>query len=214
MERLHPAAKQNNVAVVFSANRLFLPYTAVTVRSLLEHGAKEKHFDLIILHSELTGAEFERLKAMTDAYGHCTLRFYDVSPLCGHIAFFTDGGNGMLTKESYYRLLIGDILSEEYENVLYLDGDVVVRADVSCLPEKVPAGCYLAAVRDVGMIGFARDPKQNKVLCSEIVPGMRDCVSYFNAGVLVLNLRELRRDWPSKRLLQLAAEREWMPSML
>lgn len=210
MVRLQPACETNNVPIVFSANSHFVPYTAVMLRSLLAHASAEKHYDIILLHSELTEKSCGGLLRLTQAFPNCTLRFYDVTERCGNMAFFTEGGNGALTKESYYRLLIGDILSEAYDKAIYLDGDMVACADVSGLLETDLDGYYLAAVPDLGGIGLVRSRKDEALRTYwEQVLRLQDPETYFNAGVLVFHLQALRRDYPAERLLQIAASRNW-----
>lgn len=210
MVRLSPACKENNVPIACSSNEYFLPYTAVMLRSILAHALPEKHYDILLLHSELSQDACSGLLRLTEAFPNCTLRFYDVSALCGQISFFTEGGNGMLTRESYYRLLLGDILSEAYDRVLYLDGDMVACADVSDLLDVELDGYYLAAVPDPGGIGLVRSRTDAALRAYwEQVLQMKDLEAYFNAGVLVLNLRTLRRDYPAERLLHIATERSW-----
>lgn len=210
MERLTPARNENNVPIVFAANNYFVPYTAVMIQSVMEHASPEKHYDIILLHSEEPGDYRERLQRLAACYENCTLRLYDVSEHCRGISFYTGGGNGLLTPETYYRLMLGDILSEEYEKVIYLDGDMVALADVAQLLSIDMNGCYLAAVPDPGGIGEFYDPDNTSHAKDWArVLQQKPPETYFNAGLLVLNLLELRRDYPSETLLNIAAQHKW-----
>lgn len=211
MERLTPARNENNVPIVFAANNFFIPYTAVMIQSVMEHASPEKHYDIILLHSEEPGDYRERLQRLASRYGNCTLRLCNVSEHCRGISFYTGGGNGLLTPETYYRLMLGDVLSEEYEKVIYLDGDMVACTDVAALLDFDLDGYYLAAAVDLSGISDVLGPDgEVRKRYWENVVKLERLESYFIAGVLVFNLPEFRRDYPVVRLLALATEREWM----
>jgi lipopolysaccharide biosynthesis glycosyltransferase len=72
------------------------------------------------------------------------------------------------------------------DRVLYLDCDVIVRADLKALFATPLGGASLGACRDIGVLWNAR--------MSEIDP-------YFNSGVMLLDLERMRRDDATRRLI-------------
>ena len=113
----------------------------------------------------------------------------------------------------YLRLLAPELLPGSLSKVIYLDSDVVVRADLGRLWECEMKGALLLAVQDTGMPfvdaeralpGYAAcAPFLWKARAIEnyeahgIDPGSK----YFNSGVLVMNLEGWRREGISQRLL-------------
>jgi lipopolysaccharide biosynthesis glycosyltransferase len=85
------------------------------------------------------------------------------------------------TSTSYARLLIPELLPAQVNRAVYLDGDVLVTSDLSPLFELELGDAPFAAVRDQAIGG-----------------------SYFNAGVLVLDLERWRRTGLAERALAYA----------
>ena len=99
-----------------------------------------------------------------------------------------DGARGTL-----FRLLIPDIINSD--KLIYLDCDIVVTMNIAELWRISVDECAVAAVRDTASINYNRGgfvgwrTRQVWSLLG-IVPG-----EYFNAGVLVLNLKKLRNNY-------------------
>ena len=86
-----------------------------------------------------------------------------------------------MTKETYYRILLPEILPEA-QKVLYLDCDLIVRANLSELWETNIEGCAFACVKD------RKDNIKERVKTL----GYSQQDSYFNSGVTLMNLDFLR----------------------
>jgi lipopolysaccharide biosynthesis glycosyltransferase len=84
---------------------------------------------------------------------------------------------GHLKLEAYYRLAIPDLI--DANRVLYLDCDIIVNSDLSDLFKLDVDDFPLAAVKDP-----AFQPIREL--------GMREGASYFNSGVMLLNLKHWR----------------------
>jgi lipopolysaccharide biosynthesis glycosyltransferase len=80
---------------------------------------------------------------------------------------------------TYYRLLIGDIAPRDIKRAIYLDCDLIVRADLTELWTTPLDGCVIGAVPDEGF------QHRDKLGLAEDAP-------YFNAGVLLVNLEQWR----------------------
>ncbi|MDR3113750.1 MAG: glycosyltransferase family 8 protein [Endomicrobium sp.] len=78
-----------------------------------------------------------------------------------------------------YRLLSPEILPDDVKKIIYLDSDLILNSDVKNLWDIDISG-YLAAA-------IANEPGENRK------------ATYFNSGVMVLNITELKRfDFPKK----------------
>ena len=83
-----------------------------------------------------------------------------------------------------YRLLLPDLLPE-YDKIIYIDCDVIVRNDLSEIyHQTILKGNYLAAVYEAAL--DAQIPYLESIGCK---PGY-----YINSGFLIMNLGELRRN--------------------
>lgn len=92
-----------------------------------------------------------------------------------------------LTQGTLFRLLVPDILSEE--KIIYLDCDIIVDLDINILWEISVEGYPLAAARD-GLLLCCGDERSKRIVKNNDM----QLEKYFNAGVLILNLRYIREN--------------------
>jgi lipopolysaccharide biosynthesis glycosyltransferase len=100
-----------------------------------------------------------------------------------------------LTLATYFRILIPQYLPLHLRRVLFLDCDLVVRGPLAELYSMPLDGYSHAAVAN---------PFMERDLSRIDLPAG---TPYFNAGVLLLNLRKWRQDWISERLVAYVAEK-------
>ena len=97
---------------------------------------------------------------------------------------------------TYYRLLIGEYLPKEIEKCIYLDVDICVLKDLSELFLIEMKNNYIAGVVAAG---YYFNEKEN---CERLnLPSMRQ---YVNAGMLVMNLKQIRKDNMTLKFLELS----------
>lgn len=85
---------------------------------------------------------------------------------------------------TYYRLLLSEILPEEIDKVLYLDGDMLCFDSLKDLYETNIDNCSLAASLD----SQCQNEKRKQPL------GMKNDTNYFGAGMLLINLKYWREN--------------------
>lgn len=210
IKKLHPIQQNNNIPIVFSTNMYFIPYMAVMIQSILNCASDKYHYDIIILHSEITAWQAEEIISLSSNYNNCTIRLYDVSKICNSFIFFTDVDGNRLSRETYYRLLIGGILSDEYEKAIYLDGDMIALKDIAELYHVDLNGYYVAAVPDILGIAECYKPNSQRLEYRKNHLKLSNPDEYFIGGLLVLNLKDLRADFPTAKLLELASQEQWL----
>lgn len=186
-----PAAKNNNIPVVFACGADFLPYAGVAAASLLQHTQKNCFYDIFILHGQPISAEIQKqFAALTTPLANAQIRFIDVAP------FLTAWQGKMLVRENmsqanYYRLLIPQIFAH-FDKVIYLDSDVLLCRDIALLYEqKLNPGTMLGAVQDA--LAFSPTPKQQDFVKKHCrLLGLKSPLEYFNSGVLLWDLKAFR----------------------
>ena len=102
-----------------------------------------------------------------------------------------------ITPMTYARLLIPDLLPVNVEKVLYLDSDLVVLDDLGELWDTDVTHKTVFAARD--LIGFVSAPAG---LANYRELGIPSDAKYFNAGVLLMNLRKWREGHTSDRVFE------------
>jgi lipopolysaccharide biosynthesis glycosyltransferase len=96
--------------------------------------------------------------------------------------------NGHVSLDSCSRLLAPQVLPEDCDRVLYLDSDMVIRADVSELFDLPNEETAIHAAPDIG-VPFVGEPKGVFNYAELGIPATQ---RYFNSGVMLLNLRRWR----------------------
>jgi lipopolysaccharide biosynthesis glycosyltransferase len=109
-------------------------------------------------------------------------RLLQSAPVFGHVSAAT-----------YFRILLPQILPADVDKVLFLDSDVIVRGPIADLYEQAIEGYTHAAIENPI---WDEDKKHPATL------GIPDGSRYFNAGVLVFNLRRWREDHISEQVFE------------
>lgn len=197
----------NNIPIVFSSNQAFVPVLSVMFQSVLEHSTKEHTYDVIVLTRDINSTYGKRLNSMLAGYDNFSLRIVDVSEYFDQYALYV-ANRPDITVETYFRLIIPELM-EDYDKALYLDGDMVANVDVAELYAVDVDNFLLAASTDCDSIGCYHRPLPELKQYRDNVLKLKCPDQYFCAGALVMNLKELRKAYSSKELLELAASYEW-----
>ena len=160
----------------------YVRHCAVTLVSLFENNRKEP-ITAHIIARDLSDAEKKVLIDLAAPYGN-QVCFYepDIKLLEG---FTIRKFSKRISMATYYRCILSELLPTDIDRLLYLDCDIVIVGDISeywNTPLNDETG--VAAVADMGCDEAAR---------YEILKyPMED--SYFNAGVLLINLDYWRKN--------------------
>lgn len=84
-------------------------------------------------------------------------------------------------------------LFPEIDRLLYLDGDVIVQSDLTQLFETDITNVYAAVAKDYNGLTYPNDVWQRLGI---------NHTAYFNSGVMLLNLKKMREDSISKKLIE------------
>ncbi len=166
-------------------------HAAVTVVSIFAN--TNSRVCVHIVHDcTLPAGNMEKLKRIADAYDQ-EIDFINVEnvfdekrPDVSRLAI--DGARGIL-----FRLLLPDITSQD--KMIYLDCDIVVNMDIAELWNIPFDGRAVAAARDVWSLDYLKGkPLPWRLDKAWQLLGV-ERGEYFNAGVLLLNLKKLREQY-------------------
>ena len=202
-------------SVVYGTDKNFWPQVYVSLYSLLRSnpGRRWRAFIICDRPDRTFRARVKRLRSFGNLAEITLIPISDLgvdlstAPLQHH-----------LTTATYFRLLVGKALPTDVRRVLYLDSDTVVNQPIDALVDADLGGRLLAAVENHS------EPRQNRMRL-----GLPDDVSYFNAGVLLIDLEKWRRigaddqlfafikanperlDWADQDALNSLFHRDWAP---
>ena len=206
-EKIEPAFQNCKHCIVFCANDNYMALTSVAVQSIVEQSDPEGWYDILILHA---GVNREHQKAYLDHWkniSNLSLRFVDVSFFFDGLNLFTENRKS-ISRETYFRIVIPWVLSDRYEKALYLDGDMIVRHDISEIFRTEIDNYYFAAVRDYWGICVCYIPGHRRKNY-RISIGLEDIDSYVIAATQLLNLKMWREQFDLEKVLDFCVSKEW-----
>lgn len=200
-----PAFAENNVAIAVAANDYFIPYCATFLKSVAEHGNSKKNYDILLLSQDVSDINVKKMEKLLSAWENVSLRVIDPSVLIDQYTFHI---RGHFSKETYYRLVLPELLPN-YDKVLYLDSDMIAMDDVAKIYDENVDSYLLAACHDADTAGLYNGYEKDKKRYTDQVLKLKEPYQYFQAGVLLLNLKEFRKRYTTKQILDFAVSENW-----
>lgn len=182
------------IPIFFAVDNEYIPFLAVTLQSIVEHSTDEYYYVIKILYTNISEENKEKIKKYTKE--NINIEFVDLNYYIDKIKskLYTRDYFSMTT---YFRLFISN-LYPQYNKAIYLDSDIVLLVDVAELYNE-----------DIGdnLVGAVPDDiiQQNEVFQEyvEKVVGVASYKNYFNAGMLIMNLDQLRKNKFQEKFLYL-----------
>ena len=176
--------ESRKIPIFFAVDNSYIPFLAVTLRSIIDNSSKGNMYLIKILYTNISEKNMSQIKKFQSDN-------FDIEFV--NLTYYIDKVKDKLytrdyyTKSTYFRLFIPD-LYPQYDKAIYLDADTVVRVDIAELYNQPIENNLVAAVPDeaVGNI-----PEFQTYV--EKVIGVSSYKNYFNAGILLMNLDELRK---------------------
>lgn len=197
----------SDVVLLFACDNSFAPYFSVALQSIIEHLSPHRHYDIVVLTNDIEPQAVDILRQQVGQApaGSVSIGFLDVTEAVEGARLRR---HGHFRLQMYFRLLAPDLLPS-VDKALYFDSDLIVLADPAELFDTDVTGKLLAATQDADTIGQAMgyDGTVERYLLEEV--GAARVEDYFQSGVVVFNLAELRKRCPTTELLRIAGQRLW-----
>lgn len=179
----HTQRRKEIIPIFFAVDDIYVPFLTVALRSLIDNSCKRFDYRIHVLIDKLNDENMMVLSSMQTE--NVSIEFVNVSgklkSLCEKLHL-----RDYYSKATYYRFFIPEMFPE-YRRGVYLDCDIVLNTDVAHLYHAILGRNLVAAVTDEIITDI------DVFACySELVLGIPR-QDYFNAGILVMNLAEMRR---------------------
>lgn len=194
-----PKFEKNNVPIVFAANDNFAPYTASAIWSVVKQSKSENNYDIFVLETELSNHSKQLIESCIKDHDNFSIRFIDVS---SYLANYELKPNYHISVETFYRLLAPELF-ENYEKIVYLDGDIIVKRDIYDLFETDIGNALIAGAPDPDFYAQYNGSRKEIKNYVDTELKIQDPYQYIQAGVLILNLNEMRKTFNKYELLEL-----------
>lgn len=178
--------EEPTIHLVTVTNNTYAEPLAVMLNSVLENKVSKNPLKIYVITSKLS-PQNKSLLAKTVGKFNLKIKFILIDP-----TIYKDFKTVYyLTKETYYRISIPDLLNEKIQKVIYLDSDIIVKTDITKLWNINIDNYFLAAVED-----FWVKDSRNRYL------SMPRETKYFNAGVLLINLKKWREKHIKNKVIE------------
>lgn len=168
--------------IVCSLDNNYVMPTGIMICSLCENNQDE---DVVfhILSADISEENKGHLKNLVFRYHHQIVFYYINDDNFADFPINRPGQSSHIHSiATYYRLFLGIILPTNIHKVIYLDGDIIVRHSLRSLWNKNLNNYAIAAVPDMDN---NNDEPYDRL-------HYQSSMGYFNAGVLLINLRYWR----------------------
>lgn len=172
------------IPIFFAVDDGYIPFLAVTLQSLVDNSSEENFYTLKVLYTNISDENKTRILKYEKE--NVSIEFVDLNYYIEEIKdkLFT---RDYYSKTTYFRLFIPN-LYPQYNKALYLDSDITILTDIANL-YNIDIGDNLVAGAPDDVIQTIDEFREY----SEKVVGVASYKNYFNAGVLLMNLDELRK---------------------
>lgn len=190
---------ENVIPVVLAANEKYVPILYTCCQSIVDHCTDKYQYELYIFHTDIAPESQKVFKTFLEKENvHFT--FINVGK---QVHGYVLQAKQHITTETFYRFLILDIL-KNYTKAVYLDADIIVCRDIADLYQTKLGDNLIAAALDADFAGQCNMKTSDmKDYCRETLK-IEDPFTYFQAGVLLFNIEELRKATSVKKLLEMS----------
>lgn len=161
--------------IACATDNKFAPYCGIMLTSLFENN-KKNSFSVYIMSRDLSEENRSKFDTLARQY-NSEIKIIDLNNYEWRNCPIREGDH--VTVETYYRLVLPDILPESVHKILYLDGDIIINSPIDDL--------YMQDIQDapfgacVELVIYKEDETRFAI------EGIEKN-KYFNAGVLLLNM--------------------------
>lgn len=181
------------IPIFFAADDGYVQFMMVTMKSIIANTGSKYRYRMHVLHTDITLENQKLVKRMETR--NCKIHFHNVTGELQKIEKKLSIRD-YYSSTTYYRVFIAEMFPQ-YDKVLYVDSDTIIRTDIAELYNYSLGFHYIGAVRD--QLVVQTDIYGDYV---EKVLGISRG-AYFNAGVVLLNCAQFRRKKILKQFVEL-----------
>lgn len=179
--------------VLFSSDNNYAQHLGVAMYSLLDKNREAKSISIFIVDNGIKEENKLKLKSVVDGFTNANICFisFDIWKQKLHLNLLWP-----ISLSSYARLFMASMLPVNVEKVIYLDCDMIVCDSLAELWNTDMHGCVVAAVQD-----YQSDVPKLKI-------GLHPSDAYFNAGMLLVDLKAWRDQSCEEKCLKFIEDHE------
>ncbi len=177
----------DHLHIAVASDENYARFVATLIVSTAKHNSNFNKVSFHLLANGITPTTLSKLEEVTDRYENCRLEIHDISNLAERLGIEVPA---TIALTSYARLFMADIIPDEISRILYLDTDIIVNDDLAELWNAQLSDNYMGGCLDV----FEGTGSKTAV-------GLNPDAPYVNAGVLLIDLDEWRKNDLSREFM-------------
>lgn len=189
----------DSMNIVIAINKAYIRYAYVMLKSLLIHNSSQ--IQVYVFHHDLSNSDEPILKELETCYP-VTLHYVYVSDDYLPPKEALEANSWGI--ETYFRLLLTDLLPTDIHRALYIDSDMIINGSIKEFYAQELSSKKLAACKDFTSqppFGDYRDDIFKDIITADS--------SYFNAGFTLFHLDALRQEFDFKRYMDVAKQLDY-----
>ena len=175
--------------IFFAVSKAYIQHFTVALTSLLENN-KELHLVIFLLIDQSDRSSFDKTIQFIKNRYQLDLQIINTNSIDFSKFRITED----FPKYTYFRLFLADLAPNDVDAALFLDADIIVAKSIRDLAEFDIKNHYIAAVSETSV--------DNNVLRLNKL-GF-PATGYFNAGVILINIKAWREEKLSNKFLSIA----------
>ena len=183
------------IPIVLASDKNCVSQMYTTILSALSNKNKDSFYDIYcLIPNKFSKRIINIFKKLTYKYKNVNINFVTMKNAFANLEMQISH----ITSPTYYRLKIAEILPQ-YDKAIYLDIDAIVLKDLTKLYQTDLGENYIGGVHSAG---YVIEESKLKEYYNSI--GMPDMQHYINAGVILYNLKQIRKENITPKFLTLA----------
>ena len=184
---MEKTAQQESVEIIFITDQKFLLPTCVAIQSLYTNRNRNRSYSIHVVCNQVAKEESNRLLSMADEHFRIDLQHVTATAL--HDKFVKEGFPVSIT--ATFKFSLAEMFPT-LKKALYIDGDVIIQSGLEEFYFTDINDVYAGVIPDYHALTFKGDVWERL--------GIR-LDAYFNSGVMLLNLEQMRRDGITEKLI-------------
>ena len=170
---------KKSINIAYMVDNNYVPYMITSMHSAIKNKNKESVYNFYIIAENFSSENIDKIKKIKEHNVNI-----EIIPARQKTLDYSHLGRFASFKIAMQKIFIPDYL-EDVDKVLYLDADTLVQKDLNKIYSTNMGDAYIGATKDGLMYQFPEH-------ITEIGLDLRKF--YFNSGVMLLNLKDMRKD--------------------
>lgn len=173
--------------IVYATDDSFVSTMGVSIDSLLKNNKNAKKINLIVLNTDISKKNIEKLFRIVNKYENGSLKLIDAVNIEKKLSLNVEQDRGSVSQ--YARLFLNDIFDKKINRILYLDCDTLIDGSIYDLWNTDLHGKIIGALKDAFSKYYRKNIGLNK---NDIM---------FNSGVMLIDLEKWRNSNIEQKLM-------------